>query len=276
MVTGLELIPFFLDIAPKAFELILKLIPKKGTSDYESKIESVKSILEQMKPFAEGMKQVDELKQLLQTVEEGEQLVHGRKNPKKLEQWIDSFRVLLPIAMFGVLMRMADNMQEIKQLLLFNQSPRINFHLYFSDEKCKVGYEKFICCINGLRGPEPPFQGVEFGSTDRTDVATPPMQSVPQTSSAVGGSRAVYNPTEHVLKKVVFEALARDDYGKKIVEMAACNVNGVISAERVVQDNQQTDLVIVMATEIFVEQDMIKYLKKKLNRRHVYVKETQA
>ncbi|KAI4305518.1 hypothetical protein L6164_028880 [Bauhinia variegata] len=273
MVTGLELIPLFLDIAPKAFGLILKLIPKKGTSDYESKIKSVESILEQMKPFAEGMKQVEELKQLLQTVEEGKQLLHGGKNPKKLEQWIDSFRVLLPVAMFGVLMRMADNMQEIKQL--FNQSPRINFHLYFSDEKCKVGYEKFICCINGLRGPEPPFQGVESGITDKTDVATLPMQSVPQTSSAVAASRAVYNPTEHVLKKVVFEALARDDYGKKIVEMAACNVNGVISAERVVQDNQQTDLVIVIATKIFVEEDMIKYLKKKLNRKHVYVKENK-
>ncbi|KAI4305524.1 hypothetical protein L6164_028887 [Bauhinia variegata] len=287
MVTGLELIPLVLEVGPAAFKLIKKLIPQKGTKDVES---SANSILAEMKPLTEAMKRVEgttirraepagvagELKQLIRTVEEGSQLVRKRKNQKELEEWIDSFRASLSIAMFRVLMVMAVNVEEIKQQLLPNQSPQMHIHVHFSDEKYRMAYKEFIHCINMFRGPEPPLKGVESVSADKTKIAKPQIPSVPKTTKLVAGSqtrKAVNNPTEPALKKVVFEVLARDDYGKKIVEKAACYVNGVVYAERVVQDNQERDLVIVIATEIFVVQDMINYLQTKLKRKHVYVKE---
>ncbi|KAI4305522.1 hypothetical protein L6164_028885 [Bauhinia variegata] len=296
MVSGVELIPFFLEFGPTVYGLISKLIMKKGASNFKSKLKIVNSILAEMKPL-EAMKQVEvtkagpagipeELKQLMQTVEEGNQLVHKSKNQKDLEEWIDSFMVSLSIAMFKVHLRTAVNVKEIKQQLLPNRSPQIHFHLYFSEEKHKVGFQKFIDCVNMPSGSKPLLQGVESVRTDKnkTNESKEQKQSVPQASKVVPCNQIPknvnnHNPTddinqsEPVLKKVVYEVLARDDYGEKIVQKAVRNVKGVVCAERVVQDNQERDLVIVIATEIFVVQDMKNYLKTKLKRKHVYVKE---
>ncbi|KAI4305519.1 hypothetical protein L6164_028881 [Bauhinia variegata] len=227
-----------------------------------------------MKPLIEGAKTPDcssstrpgsgvpeYLKQLIQKVDEGNQIVLKKESKEKLDQWIELLRHLLPRALLKAFTVIAEKEKDITPLLDSNQENRsISLRLHFKEDEHKKSFREFFDCAN--IGSEPLLQ--DSVSTDKTKDAELVKRRVQQAS----------NTTELVLKKVVFGVLAHDDYAKRMVEQAArkCKVKGVLYAELELQNNQSQDLVKVIGTEIFDEEEMRKYLKDKLNRRNVDIK----